>query len=85
MLTILHRRADGSERLFEAESFERAQPDGVDCVPACGHFVAHGVQGNLGGTCEIRIEWPFGAVFVMNEAGSTVARYMASQPLAEAA
>ena len=79
MLSILHRRADGSEFLFEAETIEREQPEGEICCPAFGKFVARGLPGGgstpSGGERWLEIEQPFGAVFVMNESGATVARY----------
>lgn len=80
MLTILWRKPDGSEQLFEAETLHRQQPPGEQCVPAYGKFLAHGVT--LGGIpadyFEFDIEGPFGAVFVMNADGKTVAKYMAN-------
>ena len=76
MLTIMHRKADGSELLFEAESVARAQPEGEQCVPARGKFIAYGCPHPLpGGERHFEIEEPFGAVFVMNKTGATVARY----------
>lgn len=79
MLTILWRKPDGSEQIFAAETIHRLQPEGEQCVPARGKFLAHGVTLNGAPTdyMEFDIQGPFGAVFVMNEAGQTVARYMA--------
>ena len=85
MLTILHRQSDGSERLFMADSIEAVQPDGESCVPVrIGKFKARGVfDSGLPSDCiEFDIECPFGAVFVMNDQGATVARYMAPSKLA---
>jgi hypothetical protein len=79
MLTILLRHADGSEELFEAEKLHRLNPPDTECVPAMGTFIAHGVvlSGVPSDYFEFAIGGPFGAVFVMNENGSTVARYFA--------
>lgn len=77
MLTVLHRGPDGSERTFEAESVARFNRDGEECVPAIGEVRATGVMldGVPGETITLDISQPFGAVFVMNRHGSTVARY----------
>lgn len=84
MLTILHRSANGSEQIFAADTIHRLNNGDEQCVPAQGNFLAHGVT--LSGTPadyhEFKIEQPFGAVFVMNEKGKTVASYFASPPIA---
>ena len=84
MLTILHRQSDGAERLFMADSIEAVQPDGEECVPVrVGKFKARGVyDSGLPNDCvEFEIKQPFGAVFVMNDQGSTVAKYLAPHEL----
>lgn len=73
MLTILHRQPNGAEALFQATRIERLQPDGEQCVPAIGNRFR---VWNDDIAAEITIEQPFGAVFVMNKNGSTVARYL---------
>jgi hypothetical protein len=80
MLTVLWRKPDGGEQIFAAETIHRLQPEGEQCVPARGKFLAHGVtcSGVPADYFEFDIEGPFGAVFVMNATGQTVARYMAS-------
>lgn len=81
MLTILHRKADGGEKLFMAENIEQLQPEGEASVPChSGKFIAHGVidGGTPADYVQFEIEQPFGAVFVMNDKGATVARYLAS-------
>lgn len=80
MLTILWRKPDGAELLFEAQSLERVNKHPEPQVPVAGEFIARGIDddANPGSTMHFDIEGPFGAVFVMNEAGATVARYMAS-------
>ena len=87
MLTILHRSASGAEQIFTAETIHRLQKGDEQCVPAQGPFLAHGVtiSGSPADYHQFDIEAPFGAVFVMNEKGATVARYMASPPPSEAA
>lgn len=82
MLTILWRKPDGGEKLFMAENIERLQPDGEECVPALGGFIAHGVHdgGLPSDYFQFDIKEPFGAVFVMNDTGKTVARYFARPP-----
>lgn len=87
MLTVLHRHKDGSEKIFMAESVWRTSRDGEECVPAQGGFIAHGVQdgGAPSDYLQFDIEAPFGAVFVMNNEGQTVARYFAAPPQAKAA
>jgi hypothetical protein len=83
MLTVLWRKPDGAEMLFSAERIERTQPEGEQCCPAIGKwFKVWTEPGDLPGPFEINIEAPFGAVFVMNKYGATVARYMASPPIA---
>lgn len=78
MLTVLHRAPDGSERYFEARTVRRVNPDGVECIPATGEIKAYGDF--LGGGSEIEqildISEPFGAVFVMNRHGATIARFV---------
>ena len=77
MLTILHRQNDGSERLFMAESIEAVQPKGEQCVPVrIGRFRYRGAVDDIP-SGEFEIGQPFGAVFVMNDQGATVAKYMA--------
>lgn len=77
MLTILKRDKNGNEQLFEAETLHRVNPDGEQCVPAVGKFIAHGVNIDTSPSdyFEFDIEGPFGAVFVMNGKGATVAKY----------
>ena len=77
MLTVLHRGPDGSERTFEAESVSRFNRDSEECVPAMGEIRASGVtlDGVPGEAITLDISRPFGAVFVMNRFGATVARY----------
>lgn len=76
MLTVLHRGPDGSERLFEARSVTRFAPEGEQSVPATGIIRACGIEGEDVSVCiELDIVQPFGAVFVMNRFGATVARY----------
>ena len=78
MLTVLHRGPDGSERIFEAESVTRYPPEGEQSVPPLGVVRAHGIVGQGPSDCiELDIAAPFGAVFVMNRFGQTVARYTA--------
>lgn len=79
MLTILHRAPDGAEAIFSAEKLQRTNPRGEQCVPAMGSFVAHGVtiSGLPDHIYEFEIMGPFGAVFVMNDKGKTVASYFA--------
>lgn len=78
MLTVMHRGPDGTERIFEAESVSRFPPEGEKSVPATGKVWAAGVTlGSVpGDALELDISEPFGAVFVMNRFGSTVARYV---------
>lgn len=79
MLTVLHRGPDGSERYFEAETVTRFAPEGEESVPALGKIRASGVRlDEVPGTViELALEKPFGAVFVMNRYGATVAKYLA--------
>ena len=79
MLTILWRKPCGSEQIFEAETLHRLQIDGEEFVPAQGDFLAHGVTqaGAPSDYFQFGIAAPFGAVFVMNEKGRTVASYFA--------
>lgn len=83
MLTVLYKDADGNETLHEAESVQRivkgqALPDGpsrFDCEP--------GVIVNLRGEARVHYAETKAMnpgdkpreIFVMNEAGATVARY----------
>lgn len=78
MFTVLHRGPDGSERLYEAETVSRFQREGEECIPAMGEIRLGGVRiDNVpSDTITLALERPFGAVFVMNEAGATVARYL---------
>lgn len=75
MLTVLHRGPDGSERIFEAESVTRYPPEGEQSVPPMGKIVGTGVAGFPDETVTLAVIEPFGAVFVMNRYGQTVARY----------
>lgn len=94
MFTVLHRGPDGSETLYQAETVSRFQREGEQCVPAMGSIGISGAKCDgipLGASITLALEPPFGAVFVMNEGGSTVARWLADPsqpsavPLAEAA
>lgn len=77
MLTVLHRGPDGSERTFEAYQVTRFQPEGEVCCPARGEVRAILAESDLPGEATtLDISGPFGAVFVMNRHGATVARYM---------
>jgi hypothetical protein len=78
MLTVLHRGPDGSERTFEAEFVARYAKEGEQSVPPLGEIRATGVQSSTipGDSITLDIGEPFGAVFVMNRHGATVARYM---------
>lgn len=78
MLTVLHRGPDGSERIMEAETVTRFPPEGQQSVPPLGKVRATGVNidGVPGHVIELDISEPFGAVFVMNRFGATVAQYM---------
>ncbi len=76
MLTVLHRRPDGTEHVFEAESVTRATINGEMSCPPGGEIVAHGVEGDTPRQITLSISEPFGAVFVMNRHGATIARYM---------
>lgn len=78
MLTILHRQANGAEAIFSARRIERLQPKGEECIPAIGNRFKVYTDDDDMNEFEIRLENPFGAVFVMNKNGSTVARYLAS-------
>lgn len=77
MLTVLHRGPDGSERIFEAESVTRFPPEGEESTPALGKVVALISDGgdSPSGCRELCVAQPFGAVFVMNRFGVTVASY----------
>jgi hypothetical protein len=77
MLTILHRQPNGAETIFQAKRIERLQPSGEQCVPAIGNRFRVWLDEGDEVIGEITIEQPFGAVFVMNKNGSTVARYLA--------
>ena len=77
MLTILHRQPNGSEVVFSANQIQRMQPEGEETCPAIGKTFRVWREDMGGVQCEITIEKPFGAVFVMNKHGSTVARYLA--------
>lgn len=80
MLTVLWRKPDGAEMLFAAKSLERVNKHSEPQVPVAGEFIARGIDDddNPGTVMHFDIAEPFGAVFVMNECGQTVARYMAS-------
>jgi len=81
MLTVLHRGPDGTERLFEASSVSRFPPEGEQSIPPLGEIRASGVVGDSpGDTITLDISQPFGAVFVMNRFGATVARYTDASP-----
>ena len=77
MLTVLHRESDGTENYFEAERVYRLPPDGEESVPPLGKIFALGVDtdSSPNNKIELHIDQPFGAVFVMNRYGATVARY----------
>jgi len=77
MLTILHRGHDGSEMVFEAKSVTRFPNEGDQAYPPLGEIRASGVDlpGCPCDTITLNIEGPFGAVFVMNKAGATVAKF----------
>lgn len=72
MLTVLHRGPDGAERIFEAESVIRFSGEGESCIPAQGDIRACLPDGS---TQDLGTIGSFGAVFVMNRYGQTVARY----------
>lgn len=77
MLTVLHRKADGSEEIFEAVSVSRQQKgEGLEQIPALGKFVIKGAYGDENNEPVFEIASPFGAIFVMNRYGATVARYL---------
>lgn len=78
MLTVLHRGPDGSERTFEAESVARFNREGEESVPPLGEIRATGVTLDSvpDNSITLDVSAPFGAVFVMNRHGATVARYM---------
>lgn len=84
MLTILWRKPDGSELLFAADSLERTAGKESQ-IPAGGGFIARGVTDDRipGSEFHFDIAEPFGAVFVMNEKGATVARYLDRPPSSE--
>jgi len=77
MITVLHRGPDGSERIFEAESVTRFTPEGEQSIPPLGRIVASGVHFDdmPGSSITLDISEPFGAVFVMNRHGSTIAKW----------
>lgn len=78
MLTILHRGPDGSERVMEAETITRYPPEGEQSIPPLGRVVVSGVRIDdvPGHAIDLDISAPFGAVFVMNRHGATVAQYI---------
>ena len=80
MITVMHRGPDGSERIFEAESVTRFAPEGEQSIPALGRVVASGVRlDDVPGTSiGLDISAPFGAVFVMNRHGATIAKWLCS-------
>ena len=87
MLTILHRQPDGGEVIFPANRIECIQPEGQECVPAIGHRFRVWSDDSIlgpGADFEITIEAPFGAIFVMNRHGSTVAHYLAERTFVHA-
>lgn len=79
MFTVLHRGPDGSETLYEAETVTRFPPEGEESIPPLGKIALSGVRlDNCPDTSiTLALEKPFGAVFVMNRFGATVARHMA--------
>lgn len=86
MFTVLHRGPDGSERYYEAANITRFTEDGVESVPPLGRIVLSGVadSGNPSDCVELLIEAPFGAVFVMNRFGATIAKYMLAGKISNA-
>lgn len=82
MFTVLHRGPDGSEKLYEAETVTRFPPEGEQSIPPLGEIRLGGVKCDEipGNTITLALEPPFGAVFVMNRFGATVARHLASPP-----
>jgi hypothetical protein len=79
MFTVLHRGADGTEKLYEAETVTRFPPECEESIPALGEIRLGGVKIDEipGQTVTLAIKKPFGAVFVMNRFGATVARHLA--------
>jgi len=79
MFTVLHRGPDGTEKLYEAETVTRFPPEGEASIPALGEIRLGGVKIDEvpGETVTLALEKPFGAVFVMNRFGATVARHLA--------
>lgn len=82
MFTVMHRLGDGTECYYEAKTVRRYPLDGEQSIPPLGKFLLVGV--NIpdvpGDTLELVIEKPFGAIFVMNSAGTTIAKYMDRSP-----
>jgi len=80
MFTVLHRAPDGAEKLYEAETVTRFPPRGEASIPPLGEIRLGGVilDDVPGSEITLVLEPPFGAVFVMNRFGATVARHMAS-------
>lgn len=81
MFTVLYREANGTERLYEAQTVSRFQtgPD-EQSIPAQGMVQLTGVEPSGDNPTDIVVldlQKPFGAVFVMNRFGTTVARYLA--------
>lgn len=77
MLTVMHRGPDGSERIFEADFVTRFPKEGEETCPPMGKIAVTGCTHDGPSDFELALEKPFGAVFVMNRYGQTVARYMA--------
>lgn len=78
MFTVLHRGPDGSEKYYECESVTRFTAEGEQTVPPLGVIRltnTHGFPGTPGEHIDLAIEEPFGAVFVMNRFGTTIAKY----------
>lgn len=77
MITVLHRGSDGSERVFEARSVVRYARDGEQECPALGDIVVRLSGDGIAQDETLALEKPFGAVFVMNRHGQTIAHYSA--------
>lgn len=79
MITVLHRRGNGSEELFEAHSVERFANEGDEPHKLTGPIFANGVSRygpGADGTIELEVSDPHGAVFIMNRQGSTIAKWL---------
>jgi hypothetical protein len=87
MFTVLHRGPDGSETYYECQTVTRFAEEGQQTVPPLGKVALSGVRlDNLpGNDITLAIEGPFGAVFVMNNEGATIAKYVLSGKVAGSA